>query len=198
MFHNFNHYGRPESLLHRMTYQITSPTGWFALLTKIKADLAAIDVADKQWLHYRLAEIEKLQLALDNLSRDVGGASACADCDGACCGCGRHHITLTNLLSYLLEGEEPPSPDFTRTCPYLGENGCCLPVARRPYNCITFFCEQLEDNLDDQQKLMLRELDRRLRKEYQTVADRYPAASLRGIWIALERIGEGHILISND
>ena len=180
-----------------MTYQIPSPTGWFALLAKIKADLAALDEADKHWLQYRIAAIEKIQKALDDLFKDAGGTSVCADCDGACCGCGLHHITLTNLLGYLIEDEDPPAPDFTKTCPYLGENGCCLPVDRRPYNCITFFCEQLEGNLDDEKRRMLRELDQRLRKEYQAVADRYRAASLRGMWIALGRIGEGQILISN-
>jgi hypothetical protein len=181
-----------------MTYQVLSPTGWFALLSKIKAELAALDEADKQWLHDRIAVIGALQRELDNLFRVAGGTIACADCAGTCCGCGRHHITLTNLLSYLIEGEDPPPPDFAKTCPYLGENGCCLPVARRPYNCITFFCEQLEENLDDEKRRRLRELDQSLREAYQAIEDRYRAASLRGIWIALERIGEGQILISND
>lgn len=181
-----------------MKYRIPSPTGWFTLLSKIKADLAALEDTDKQWLHDRVAVIGKLQRALDDLFREAGGTIACADCDGACCGCGRHHITLTNLLGYLIAGDDPPPPDFTRTCPYLGENGCCLPVTRRPYNCITFFCEQLEAKLDAGQRRVLRELDQRLRDEYLAVADRYRAASLRGIWIALGDIGEGRILISND
>ena len=181
----------------RMTGQSPSPTDWFALLSKIRADLAALDEADKRWLHDRIAVIEGLQRALDDLFKDAGGTTACADCDGACCGCGRHHITLTNLLGYLIAGEEPPAPDFTKSCPYLGEHGCCLPVVRRPYNCITFFCEQLEENLDTEKRRMLRELDQRLREEYQAIADRYRAASLRGIWIALDRIGEGQILLSN-
>jgi len=177
-----------------MIYQIPSPAGWFALLAKIKADLSTLAEAEKQWLHDRIAAIEKLQLVLDDLFKDAWGASACADCDGACCGCGRHHITLTNLLSYLLAGEDPPPPDFTRTCPYLGEGGCVLPVARRPYNCITFFCEQLEVNLSEENRQQLRFMDQQLRREYQALAERYPAASLRGIWIALERIGDGEIL----
>jgi hypothetical protein len=131
---------------------------------------------------------------LDDLFKDAGGASICADCDGVCCGCGRHHITLTNLLGYLIAGEDPPSPDFTRSCPYLGKGGCVLPVARRPYNCITFFCEQLEENLSEEKRQQLCSMDQQLRREYQALAERYPAASLRGIWIALERIGDGEIL----
>ena len=177
-----------------MIYQIPSPAGWLALLARIKADLSALDEAGKQWLHDRVAAIEKLQLALDDLFKDAGGESICADCDGVCCVCGRHHITLTNLLGYLIAGEDQPSPDFTRTCPYLGKGGCVLPVARRPYNCITFFCEQLEENLSEENRQQLRFMDQQLRREYQALAERYPAASLRGIWIALERIGDGEIL----
>jgi hypothetical protein len=177
-----------------MIYQIPSPAGWLALLAKIKADLSALDEAEKQWLHDRIAAIEKLQLALDNLFKNAGGANICADCDGVCCGCGRHHITLTNLLGYLIAGEDPPSPDFTGTCPYLGKGGCVLPVARRPYNCITFFCELLEEKLSEEKRQQLCFMDQQLRREYQALAERYPAASLRGIWIALERIGDGEIL----
>ena len=103
-----------------------------------------------------------------------------------------------NLLAYLLESEEPSAPDFSHTCPYLGDLGCLLPVARRPYNCITFFYETLEDQLDSVDREQLRTLDRRLRNEYQRVEERYPAASLRGLWIALQRVGDGQLLCSSE
>jgi hypothetical protein len=174
------------------------PPEWSALLQRINSEIETLDATERGWLNERLAAIASLQIALDELFFKAGGNNACAGCEGACCGCGRHHITLTNLLGYLLAGEVPPTPDFSRTCPFLGEQGCCLPVARRPYNCITFFCETLEDRLDADQCGQLRALDRQLRSEYQRVADRYPAASLRGIWIALERIGNGRLLRSID
>lgn len=171
---------------------------WSTILQRINSEIETLDDVERGWLNERLAAIASLQIALDELFSKAGGNYACAGCEGACCGCGRHHITLTNLLGYLLAGEIPPTPDFSRTCPFLGEQGCCLPVARRPYNCITFFCETLEDRLDADQCAQLRALDRQLRSEYQRVADRYPAASLRGIWIALERIGNGRLLRSID
>ena len=177
--------------------QRNNPPDWLLLQKRIRDEVAQLDERDRAWLEMRLETIGEIQLELDSLFVKAGGASACADCVGECCGCGRHHITLTNLLAYAVAGEVPPAPDFTKTCPYLGETGCVLPVSCRPYNCITFFCEQLEGTLcgEDQQKL--RDLDRRLRTEYQAVAERYPAASLRGLWIAMERIGDGQILISN-
>ena len=106
-------------------------------------------------------------------------------------------MTLTNLFAYLLEDEDPPTPDFRRTCPYLGDQGCLLPASRRPYNCITFFCETLEEQLGAKDCERLRSLDRRLRNEYLQVAARYPTASLRGLWIALQRVGDGALLQSN-
>ncbi|MDT8444886.1 MAG: hypothetical protein RQ722_11360 [Desulfuromonadales bacterium] len=153
---------------------------------------------ERQWLKERLALIAATQLALDELFSKAGGAESCADCDGACCGCGRHHVTLTNLLAYLLEEQEPPSPDFSRTCPFLGDLGCRLPVDRRPYNCITFFCETLDGRLGSADRERLLNLDRQLRREYLFVAERYPAASLRGLWIALERVGSDQLLRSSD
>lgn len=169
---------------------------WPALLQRIKHELEALDCAEKAWLKERLDCIAVLQIELDALFCKAGGVAACTGCDGACCSCGRHHVTLTNLLSYLLEGETPPVPDYSRTCPYLGEKGCLLIVARRPYNCITFFCETLENQLDAVDCERLRTLDRALRNEYERVAERYPAASLRGLWIALQRIGDGALLNS--
>ena len=171
---------------------------WPALLQRIRRELDALSEADSMWLKERLEVIEATQLALDELFCKAGGIEACAGCDGECCGCGRHHITLTNLLAYLLEGEDPPTPDFSRTCPYLGELGCLLPVARRPYNCITFFCEILEDRMSSVDRLQLRKLDRKLRNEYQRIEERHSAASLRGLWIALERVGDGRLLCSSE
>jgi len=149
---------------------------------------------DRQWLQQRATRIAALQTELDGLFRASGGPEACASCDGACCACGRHHLTLTNLLGYLLDCSDPPTPDFSLTCPFLGAGGCLLPVARRPYNCITFFCETLDDRLTVAETEQLRNLDLLLRSEYEQVAQRYPLASLRGLWIALARHDSGFLL----
>ncbi|MEN8687693.1 MAG: hypothetical protein AB1Z51_07150 [Desulfuromonadales bacterium] len=171
---------------------------WLALLQKIRDELAALDEAERQWLRSRLDSIGAIQLDLDTLFHAAGGVQTCAVCAGACCACGRHHLTLPNLLTYLLADEEPPAPDLDRPCPYLGESGCRLSVDRRPYNCITFFCEQLDANLSAADRQQLRLLDRQLRQEYQCLAERYPSASLRGLWIALERIDGGDILLTKQ
>lgn len=169
---------------------------WSGLLKRIRQEITALSEVENAWLKKRFSVIGATQLALDELFRKVGGTESCARCDGCCCGCGRHHITLTTLLTYLLEDEDPPTPDFSSTCPYLGVQGCLLMVSRRPYNCITFFCEILDDQLNSNDNETLRTLDRQLRYEYQLIAARYPAATLRGLWIALERVGSGQLLRS--
>lgn len=169
---------------------------WEELFEQIQSEVAGLGTGERQWLCGRLTNIAEIQKALHELFCKVGGLSACTNCHGECCGCGRHHVTLTTLLAYLLAGELPPAPEFSKTCPFLKESGCVFPVARRPYNCITFFCEQLESNLECVERETLRELDLRLRREYQEIAERYPAASLRGLWISIEQLGEGPILRS--
>ncbi len=187
-----------EPSLSTMTRQTQKTIDWPALLTGLRGELAALDDVARLWLARQVDEIAALQAELDDLSRSAGGPAICAACDDNCCGCGRHHLTLTNLLAYLLDGEEPPAPDFNCTCPFLGDTGCRLPVARRPYNCITFFCEALEERLDREERELLCCLDRQLRRVYQRIAERFPAATLRGFWIALERAGGGHLLSSPE
>jgi hypothetical protein len=177
---------------------MTNPPDWPTLLRRVKSEVAALGAVERVWLNERLAIISETQVALDELFRKAHGIESCSGCDGACCDCGRHHITLTNLLAYLLAEENPPPPDFNRPCPYLGDMGCRLSVERRPYNCITFFCEELEEKLAPFDRERLRTLDCQLRSEYQRVADRYPAASLRGLWIALGRVGDGRLLRSTE
>lgn len=187
---------RPVPLLSLpMTmYPEISQSDWLALLQRINREIGLLSNVERDWLQERLALIAADQVALDELFSKAGGAESCAGCDGACCGCGRHHLTLTNLLAYLFDGEDPPAPDFSSTCPYLSDLGCRLPAARRPYNCITFFCEALDDRLDSVERARLQTLDRQLRSQYQLIAERYPAASLRGLWIGLERVGGGQLL----
>lgn len=173
-----------------------APIDWPGLLSQLQDELAALDDSARCWLVQKIAEIQAIQVKLDDLCRSAGGPDTCAACVDNCCGCGRHHLTLTNLLAVLLADATPPAPDFNCTCPFLREQGCCLPVPWRPYNCITFFCEILEEGLDPHQREQLRRLDRQLRQAYQGIAERYPAATLRGLWIGLERAVDGRLLSS--
>ncbi|NJC87236.1 MAG: hypothetical protein FIB02_01690 [Desulfuromonas sp.] len=167
---------------------------WEKTLTRVRRELAELPVAEHDWLVALTSQIGELQVALDRLFLEVDGSAICTDCLGGCCSRAKHHVTLTNVLGYLLRGEEPPTPDFTLACPLLGAQGCRLPVARRPFNCIIFLCERIDAQLTDEQRTTFSKIEAELRNAYHAVAERCPGASLRGLLISAERVGEQRLL----
>jgi len=167
---------------------------WATTLDRARCELAELPVADRDWLAAQVSRIGGLQAGLDRLFRDVGGPAICAACLGGCCGGARHHVTLTNLLGYLLAGEEPPAPDFSLICPQLGAQGCRLPAERRPFNCIIFLCDKIDDQLTNEQRIAFDGIEAELRNAYHAVAERCLGASLRGLLLAAARVGERPLL----
>ncbi|RMF47756.1 MAG: hypothetical protein D6751_01960 [Deltaproteobacteria bacterium] len=167
---------------------------WIDLVARLQGELTALEQEEIVWLLRQVERIERLQRSLHELALSADAEAVCADCRGACCERGLHHLNLANLLSFLLRGESPPAPDFFATCPMLGTSGCLLPVERRPFNCVTFICESVEDRLDPEARERFYRLEAQLREIYGCLAGRYPAATLRGIWIYLERHPGGRIL----
>jgi hypothetical protein len=168
---------------------------WAATVARARRELAALPAAERAWLARQVSRISRLQQRLDRLFHALNGPQLCAICSGGCCGCAKHHATLTNLLGYLLTGTEPPSPDFGSACPFLGERGCRLPAAHRPFNCIIFFCEALDGRLSAPQRHTVVRTETVLRATYQAVADRCPGASLRGLLMAATRAGNRPLLV---
>jgi hypothetical protein len=171
---------------------------WTTLFARIRMEYAALPVNEKLWLDKQAEVIAACQETLDGLFLSVGGMASCRNCDGACCGSGRHHLTLANLLDFLRSGQEPPIPDFECSCPFLGVAGCRLPVRNRPYNCITFFCEALDEQFSTEQGQLLKQTDQTLRATYQAIANRFPIGSLRGLWLASERLGDQPLFVMPD
>ncbi len=169
---------------------------WDTLLTRCSAELTGLPEAERNWLTARLQLIADYQCELDQLFQLARGPHACTSCHGQCCDCGRHHFTLTNLLGYLLQDLAPPRPDASRPCPFLGEQGCTLDAPFRPFNCVTFLCDEVEAGLNAADQQRFYQLEKRLRCVYEEIAARYPVASLRGLLIALER-SDGQSLLKS-
>jgi hypothetical protein len=167
---------------------------WAATLTRVQGELPELPAIERDWLRAQIARIGELQAAHDHLFRKIDGPAICTDCSGDCCSCAKHHVTLTNVLGYLLSGEAPPAPDFSLPCPMLGAKGCRLPVERRPFNCIIFLCERIDDQLSDEQRRTFSGIEGELRNAYHAVAERCPGASLRGLLIAAARVGSRPLL----
>jgi hypothetical protein len=167
---------------------------WHRTVTGLRSELAGISPEERNWITARLGEVVRLQERLHALFLGADGEQMCRSCRGLCCERGRNHPTLVNLLGYLLEERDPPAPDFTLTCPFLGPRGCRIEIGRRPFNCVTFVCEGVEQRLDEAGRESFYALEKELRREYETFAKRFAGAGLRGLLIRAERLGDGPLL----
>ncbi len=172
-----------------MSERSADQSAWQQLQQRLGRELATLPESEHLWLRRQLADIARLQEQLHAYFLTAEGEAACRDCLGACCAHGKHHLTLANLIAAHVNGIEL-SPDEAFTCPLLTPQGCQLPVAQRPFNCVTFICERIEDALLPAQRDDFYRLERLLRRCYEAFDRRYAGSSLRGIYIRLERLGE--------
>lgn len=163
-------------------------TRWRRILQAVRVEAAGLAPAERAWINAHAAEIACRQEKLDALFEKAGGPAWCRRCEGTCCDRGRHHLTLANLLACLLAEEEMPEPDFARPCPFLGDGGCLLPAGRRPFNCITFLCEEVEEGLSGTERQSFYTLEKELRTLYGRFDRRYAGSSPRGLLIRAERL----------
>jgi hypothetical protein len=161
---------------------------WNTIVTALQGEVAILSAAERTWISARLAAIALVQSELHSLVSAGGSEALCASCAEHCCGKGKNHLGLANLLFYLLAGEDLPA-DYTSPCPQFGPAGCLFPPARRPYNCITFNCERVEEELTATQHQRLKTLETTLRALYESFAHRYAGASPQGLLIRAETLG---------
>ena len=164
------------------------PLRWKEYLAEVSAEYARLAASERSWIDTELARIADLQRQLDSLFLQGDGPAVCRLCRGACCDCGKNHFTLVNLLAFLSVGEQPPAPDFSLPCPFLGPDGCRIEVSRRPFNCITFICEGILDPLGEAGYDAFHELEGQLRQCYLKFDQRYAGSSLRGLLIRGESL----------
>lgn len=167
---------------------LSPATAWVQIMQSLALEVAALDNSEREWIEPRLAAIGQLQTELHTAFLAVGGAEACALCRGECCDRGRHHCTLVNALGYLLVGATVPEPDFSRPCPYLGEVRCQFEVARRPFNCVSFLCEALDQQLSPSQREAFYRGEQRLRALYAEFDRRYAGGGLQGLLLRAETL----------
>ena len=161
---------------------------WNALITRIAEEYRVLPASERQWIDPRLERIARLQQQLQDFFRHADGDRHCRICQGDCCAKGHNHMTLPNLLGYLSRGELPPPADFSGTCPFLGLRGCLLDVERRPYNCVTFICDTIENALSPQDIERFYSLDQQLRTIYLDFAARYRGAAMTGLLLQEQRL----------
>lgn len=149
---------------------------------------------ERSWIAARLEQVERLQNRLDTLFQKAEGSATCAVCAGACCARGHNHAGLVNVLMFLQRGMAPPPVNFDNTCPWLSEKGCILNPGSRPYSCITFLCDKLEDHLGRAEVAEFYRLDRELRGLYHQFAERYAGGGMVGLLLQAERLAGDPLL----
>lgn len=113
------------------------------------------------------AEISAAKESYQELAATVDAEGICADCRGLCCGHGKNHFTVVDLLGYLATGRELFAPNFANPlCPYHTGCGCMMEPGVRPLNCIIFLCDRLEELLPGPAKQELATLEKELRRLY--------------------------------
>jgi len=147
----------------------------------VGAVFAALPEPDRERLRCRAKAMVALKEAMQELVAMVDAASHCAGCGGACCVCGKYHFTAVDLLVYLATGAPLFAPRFDNgLCPYLGEARCLIEPGYRPFNCITFNCELIEDQLPPDEVSRFYLMERELRSSYGEIRSLFPAKTMHG------------------
>jgi len=147
---------------------VTDQQVWSAAVERVRTDYHALPQALKLKLAELAAEIMALKAQHQTAVATAAAEVVCAECEGLCCRFGKHHFTVVELIVYLSAGRELFSPCFDNpVCPYHGGSGCLMEPSLRPFNCIIFICEQLEQALDERANAGLAAIETRLRGIYQ-------------------------------
>jgi len=158
---------------------------WLEGVRRVSAVYQALPQQSLQKLQVLSEELRELKRAMQALVARVDASAHCAGCGGACCVAGKYHFTRADLLVYLAFKEPLFEPLFANgLCPYLGQAGCLIPVAFRPFNCITFNCERIEDLLSELELADFYRMERELRRCYDQIRSLFPEQTMYGALLA--------------
>lgn len=165
-----------------MTSTLSPSERWQNITASISKELSCLSESERQWIEQQSTHIHRLQRQLHALFVKAQGLIHCQHCLGSCCERGNNHMTLANVLSGLLD-RTLPSADFSQTCPFLNAQGCALRVESRPFNCVTFICDTIEESLSAEDLIKFYSLEQQLREHYIAFDQRYIGSSLQGLLI---------------
>ncbi|HZV82350.1 MAG TPA: hypothetical protein VFF53_09290 [Geobacteraceae bacterium] len=146
---------------------MTDQERWSAAVAATVREYGLLPLPLRQRVGEIAEEISVVKESYQRLAATVDADGICADCRGLCCGHGKHHFTVVDLLGYLSTGRELFAPDFASpVCPYHTGCGCLMDPGMRPLNCIIFLCDRLEELLPGPARQELSTLEKELRRLY--------------------------------
>jgi hypothetical protein len=169
---------------------------WQQVVSRLTREYSSLEPEVRRRCSELLTEMIRLKEEMNRFSAGVGGAVICRECGGACCVRGKYHLTLQDLLAMLEGGVTVPRPRFDRfpECPYLGAAGCQMAPAFRPYTCVIFNCELIEDRLSAADRHRFSSLECCLRTIYAEVEGLFGDRFMGGVLNTLDARGDGTLL----
>jgi hypothetical protein len=171
---------------------------WQAAVQAVSGEFAALPPQARQRLTELLAAIRSAKTTVAALAAAANAEAACATCGGLCCGHGRHHFTVVDLLAFLDAGRALFTPDFAAPlCPYLDGSSCVMEPGFRPRNCVIFICDAIDDRLPLAARQGLLAAEQELRQLYGDLERLFNNRFANGLLITYERAlatGRGTLL----
>ncbi|MCM0080217.1 hypothetical protein L4X63_01300 [Geomonas sp. Red32] len=160
---------------------------WQDGLRNVAAVWVMLPIQDRERVGNLCQEMIECKEALQDIASRANAEAHCAACDGACCVTGRLHFAKADLLVYLVTAKPIFTPRFeSPRCPYLTTAGCLMPPGYRPFNCITFNCEVIEDRLPEETVTEFYRLEQELKGVYAELRALFPPTSMDGPLISGE------------
>ena len=167
---------------------MTDREKWDRGVAALREEYAALSSLLRTQLKERIAAVKSCKKSLHSFAEAVGAGKICAECRGECCARGKNHVTVVELLAYFDDDRQLFTPSFERDlCPYMGENGCLMEPEYRPYNCITFICERVEDLLGPLEKERFYAVERDLQARYKDLEESLGIRFRHGVLTIFER-----------
>jgi len=162
---------------------------WSAAVAAVSREYELLPGPLRQRVAEICGEVSVAKGAYQGLAATVDADGICADCQGLCCGHGKHHFTVVDLLGYLAASRELFVPGFGNPiCPYHTGSGCLMESGLRPLNCIIFLCDRLDELLPEPAKLELASLEKELRRLYSCLEQLLGNRFANGLLITHERV----------
>ncbi len=153
-----------------MGVKLTDSEKWYIGVARVRQTFEALSPLSRDRLRMQAAAIKSRKETLQLIAEGADAGHICRACRGECCKGGKSHVTAVDLLVYFSEEKEIFTPCFDEgTCSCLGEEGCLMAPAYRPFNCITFICERVDELLRDGERRRFYGVERELRALYDDV-----------------------------
>lgn len=154
---------------------MTDDEQWRAGVDAIGQELMCLAPCQLLLLKAGVDEMMTIKAAMHSFVEKLNGAVLCAACGGRCCVCGKYHFSAIDLLAYRLTDKELFQPSFvTGRCCFLRQDTCLMAPEFRPFNCVTFVCEEIEARMTVSNKAAFYAGEKKLRNLYGDLKQLFP------------------------